>query len=65
MAQAQGQRGDPGAGGERGPILHLAWSCEEAPVPFSAQGCSGESQSLGWEASGERGKEKQVLHRQR
>lgn len=32
-------------------------------MPSSAQGCSGESQSLRWETLGERGREKQVLRK--
>lgn len=56
-------RGEPGAGRERGRILHPAWSCEGALMPSSAQGCSGESQSLRWETLGEKGREKQVLHK--
>lgn len=58
-------RGEPGTGRENGQILHPARSCEGALMPSGAQGCSGESQWLCWEALGERGKEKQVLHRQR
>lgn len=39
-------KGEPGAGGERSPILHPAWSCEGAPMPFSTVMLGGKSVAL-------------------